>query len=151
MNDFSPPGPVDVRTWPVWNVLRFHAAVVVENANQVGVTTLSPRLMSHLALLLYAKGLYVEAEPLMRRAVEILETKPVPDHNLATALDNLAQLLQATNQLVKAEPLMRRALKINEDSYGPNHPNVAIRLNNLASLLQDTNRLAEAEPLMQRA
>ena len=36
-------------------------------------------------------------------------------------------------------------------SYGPDHPNVAIRLNNLAQLLQDTNRLAEAEPLMRRA
>ena len=46
---------------------------------------------------------------------------------------------------------MRRALAIDEESYGPDHPNVAIRLNNLAHLLQATNRLAEAEPLMRRA
>ena len=46
---------------------------------------------------------------------------------------------------------MRRALAIDEQSYGPDHPNVAIRLNNLALLFQDTNRLAEAEPLMRRA
>ncbi|MCH8852647.1 MAG: tetratricopeptide repeat protein, partial [Planctomycetes bacterium] len=50
-----------------------------------------------------------------------------------------------------AEPLMRRALAIDEQSYGAEHPNVAIRLNNLAQLLQATNRLAEAEPLMRRA
>ena len=46
---------------------------------------------------------------------------------------------------------MRRALAIDEQSYGPEHPNVAIRLNNLAQLLQATNRLSEAEPLMRRA
>ena len=46
---------------------------------------------------------------------------------------------------------MRRALKIDEQSFGENHPKVAIRLNNLAQLLQDTNRLADAEPLMRRA
>ena len=51
----------------------------------------------------------------------------------------------------EAEPLMRRALAIDENSFGKDHPNVAIRLNNLAELLQATNRLAEAEPLMRRA
>ena len=45
---------------------------------------------------------------------------------------------------------MRRALAIDEQSFGPEHPKVAIRLNNLAQLLQDTNRLSEAEPLMRR-
>lgn len=30
---------------------------------------------------------------------------------------------------------MRRALTIDEQSFGPEHPNVAIRLNNLAHLL----------------
>jgi tetratricopeptide (TPR) repeat protein len=59
-------------------------------------------------------------------------------------------LLQATNRLAEAEPLMRRALAIDEQSFGLEHPKVAVRLNNLATLLQATNRLAEAEPLMQR-
>ena len=45
----------------------------------------------------------------------------------ALALNNLAQLLQDTNRLAEAEPLMRRALAIDEQSYGPDHPNVAIR------------------------
>jgi len=60
-------------------------------------------------------------------------------------------LLQATNRLDQAEPLMRRALKIDEDSFGPDHPDVAIDLNNLAGLLKATNRLDQAEPLMRRA
>ena len=45
---------------------------------------------------------------------------------------------------------MRRALEIDEQSFGEDHPEVAIDLNNLAQLLQATNRLAEAEPLMRR-
>lgn len=42
-------------------------------------------------------------------------------------------------------------LAINEQSFGSDHPNVAVDLNNLARLLRATNRLAEAEPLMCRA
>jgi len=45
---------------------------------------------------------------------------------------------------------MRSALEIDEQSFGPDHPNVAIDLKNLARLLEDSNRLAEAEPLMRR-
>ena len=40
---------------------------------------------------------------------------------------------------------------IDAQTFGPDHPDVAIKLNNLARLLQDTNRLSEAEPLMRRA
>ncbi len=46
---------------------------------------------------------------------------------------------------------MRRALAIDENSFGPDHPDVAIDLNNLALLLKATNRLADTEPLMRRA
>jgi tetratricopeptide (TPR) repeat protein len=95
---------------------------------------------------------YNDAEPLLRRALEIDESIYDPDHpEVAIRLNNLAQLLLATNRLAEAEPLMRRALEIDERSYGSDHPIVAIRLNNLAQLLQATNRLAEAEPLMRCA
>jgi hypothetical protein len=46
---------------------------------------------------------------------------------------------------------MRRALDIDQQSYGPDHPNVAIRLSSLALLLQATDRLGEADPLMRRS
>jgi tetratricopeptide (TPR) repeat protein len=92
-----------------------------------------------------------QAEPLMRRALEIDERSYGPEHpKVAIRLNNLAQLLQATNRLAEAEPLMRRALAIDERSYGPEHPNVATDLNNLAQMLQATNRLAEAEPFLRR-
>ena len=60
-------------------------------------------------------------------------------------------LLHDTGRHAVAEPLIRRALAIDEQSYGPDHPEVAIPLSNLAALFYRTNRLAEAEPLMRRA
>ncbi|HSS52791.1 MAG TPA: toll/interleukin-1 receptor domain-containing protein [Thermoanaerobaculia bacterium] len=152
VNDYAPFDADDVRTWPVWNVLRPHAAVVADHADRAGIADPTAVLMSQLALLLLTKGLYVEAEPLMHRALKIDEDSFGQDHpNVGIRINNLAQLLGATNRFAEAEPLMRRALKIGEDSFGKDHPDVAIRLNNLAQLLQATNRLAEAEPLMRQA
>ncbi len=152
VNRFSPPKPDDVRTWPVWDRLRPHAAAVVGRADGTEITAPTGRLMNQLGQLLAAKGLYREAEPLMRRALAIDEASFGNEHpKVAIRLNNLAQLLQATNRLVEAEPLMRRALTIDESAFGNEHPNFSRHLNNLAQLLKATNRLPEAEPLMRRS
>jgi len=149
---FAPRQPDDVRTWSIWDPLRPHAARVVELAEAYGVDQPTSTLMNNLALLLLAKALYTEAEPLMRRSLAIDEASLGEEHpNVAIRLSNLATLLQDTNRLDEAEPLMRHSLAIDEASLGEEHPNVAIRLNNLAQLLQATNRLDEAEPLMRRS
>ena len=107
---------------------------------------------NELAQLLKRINRFGESEPLMRRALEILEAASGERHpDVATCLSNLAVLLQDTNRVEEAEPLMRRALEINVGTFGERHPNVAICLNNLAMLLHDTNRLEEAEPLLRRA
>jgi tetratricopeptide (TPR) repeat protein len=151
--DLARPGdPSDVRTWPHWNLLRPHVAFAVAQADREGITAPTSKLMSELGVLLHAKALSAEAEPLMWRALALDESSFGADHpNVAIDLNNLAQLLQATNPLAEAELLMRRALAIDESSVGADHPDVGILLNSLAQLLQDTNRLAEAEPLMRRA
>jgi len=152
VNDFSPAEPDDVGTWPIWDLLRPHATLVVQYADDAGIAHPTGPLMSQLALLFLSKSLYRDAEPLMRRALQIDEDSFGPDHpKVAGRLNNLAQLLHTTNRLLEAEPLMRRALQIDEDFFGPHHPTLAVRLGNLASLLQDTNRLADAEPLEYRA
>jgi WD40 repeat protein/tetratricopeptide (TPR) repeat protein len=144
--------PQDVRSWPHLDPLAPHARSVTQWADAAGITGPTARLMSQLALLLYTKALYGEAEPLLRRALAIDESSLGPDHpDVARDLNNLIELLRATNRLAEAEPLARRALAIAEANFGPAHPTVAGSLNNLAQLLQATNRLAEAEPLMRRA
>jgi tetratricopeptide (TPR) repeat protein len=144
--------PVDVRNWPTLDPLAPHTHTVTAHAVVADIPEPTARLMNELGLLLGEKALYVEAEPLMHRALAIGEKSLGPDHpDVATLLDNLAALLTAINPLEEAEPLMRRALAISEKSLAPGHPDVAIRLNNLAQLLADTNRRDEAEPLMHRA
>ena len=146
------PPPQDVRSWPRWNPVRVHAAMLVVYADKHGIADPTTRLMNELGLLLNSKGLWDEAEKLYRRALAIDEQSYGAEHpEVAIDLNNLAHLLQITNRLAEAELLMRRALAIDEQSYGAEHPNIAIRLNNLAHLLQATNRLTEAEPLMRRA
>jgi tetratricopeptide (TPR) repeat protein len=144
--------PEDPRTWPVLEPLAPHAAAVAGFADAAGIVDPTNRLMSRLGLYWWVTGEFARAEPLLRRALGLDETRFGPDHpEVATGLNNLAALLQATNRLGEAEPLMRRALCISQASFGPDHPNAATALSNLAVLLQDTNRLGEAEPLMRRA
>jgi tetratricopeptide (TPR) repeat protein len=109
------------------------------------------RLLDQAGWHLDDRARYAEAEPLMRRALEIDEKALGPDHpNVAICLSNLA-VLHSTNRLSEAEPLMRRAVTIYEKAYGADHPHLAASLNNLADLLRVTNRLSEAEPLIRRA
>ena len=107
---------------------------------------------NNLGVLLQATNRFEEAEPLMRRALEI-DTASFGEHHPAVArdLNNLGVLLKNTNRFEEAEPLMRRALEIDTASFGEHHPDVAPCLNNLGLLLQATNRFEEAEPLMRRA
>jgi tetratricopeptide (TPR) repeat protein len=144
--------PGDVREWPRLDPLAVHAQMIAETADKAGIAEPTVRLLNDIAQLFRGQARNLEAEPLIRRALEIDENSFGPAHpNVAIRLNNLARLLQDTNRLTEAEPLMRRALEIGEKSFGPEHPKVAIRLNNLAQMLQDSNRLAEAEPLMRRA
>ena len=121
-------------------------ATALANAKIVAVVS------NDLAALLLNTNRLGEAEPLMRRALEINESAFGNQHpTVAICLNNLAALLLNTNRLGEAEPLMRRALEIDEAAFGNQHPTVAISLNNLATLLHATNRLKEAEPLMRRS
>ena len=107
---------------------------------------------NELALFLMHSGLYDEAEPLLRTAIDI-DTKSLGSNHpfLTIRLINLANLLQRVNRLDEVEGLYRRALSISEQSFGPEHPRVAKCLSNLAEFLLGTNRLDEAERLVRRA
>ncbi len=97
-----------------------------------------------------------QLDPLATHAVSVCnhaeEAQLVgPEDPTSGLLNQVGVLWMTKARHAQAEPLYRRALAIDEQSFGSEHPNVAIRLNNLAQLLQATNRLDEAEPLMRRA
>ena len=82
-------------------------ATALANAKIVAVVS------NDLAALLLNTNRLGEAEPLMRRALEIDEAAFGNQHpTVAISLNNLATLLHATNRLKEAEPLMRRSLDI---------------------------------------
>ena len=101
---------------------------------------------------LYRKlGLYHEAEPLLKRALDIREKMGTEHTDTATSLDNLALLYDAQGRYTDAEPLYKRALDIDEKVSGPEHPNTATSLDNLAKLYVAEGRYPEAEPLYKHA
>jgi len=154
VNQYVPAEPRsdDVRSWDIWKPLYSHVEAIVEHADGLGISKPTTRLMSCLAVYYNARARFNEAEPLMRRALEVDEQCLGKYHpNIAIHLNNLGLLLKVTNRLAEAERLCRRALEIDEKCFGNDHPKVATYLNNLGLLLKETNRLAEAEQLCRRA
>ena len=133
------------KTWSEAKIafLREHLGLLPDAKDRIEVRLRLGKLLVELAR-------WSEAEPELRTAL-----KEATELNLeglqSWAMNELAQLLNAINRPAEAEPLMRSALAIDEQSFGTEHPRVAIELNNLAKLLQETARLAEAEPLIRRA
>ena len=135
---YEPPAD-DVRAWPVIEPLRPHIECLVDAADKAGVAEPTTRLLNELGLYLNAKGLVIEAEPLMRRALAIDEASFGSEHpNVAIRLNNLAALLKATNWLAEAEPLSRRNLEILilfTVRTGHQHPNLEAAFRNHEGLL----------------
>lgn len=137
VNDAFVGNPQDVRSWPILDPLAPHALAVATWADEAGIAEPTAFLLAQLGALLYQKGLYTEAELLMRRALAIDEaTYGADDPDVATDLNYLAQLLQATNRYAEAEPLMRRALAICVGTLGVEHPWSYVLWGNYSMLLQ---------------
>ena len=135
-----------------WEESEEQQRIAVVEATALANAGLVARASNDLAQLLQRTNRLREAEPLMRRALEIDQIALGRQHpNVAIRLQNLAGLLYATGRLAEAEPLMQGALSIDEAAFGTRHPAVARDLNNLATLLQETSRIEEAEPLIRRA
>ena len=72
--------PQDVRTWATLDPLAPHVHAAATHADHAGIAEPTVRLMSRLGILLHRKAQYVEAEPLMRRALAIDEQSYGTDH-----------------------------------------------------------------------
>lgn len=144
---------VEYDNWPQCARLVPHAVEVAKSIDEYNLAfPAATRLLQQTGYYLLERGQSKEAEPLLRRALQLDEIIFGSHHpRVAIGLNNLATLLNDTHRPAEAEPLLRRALLIDETNYGPNDPNVSIALNNLATLLQATERLVEAEALLRRA
>jgi tetratricopeptide (TPR) repeat protein len=112
----------------------------------------NPQYLNSAGLMALELGFYGEAEPFLKKALEIHEQALAPENPyVAASLSNLARLYRTQGKYAEAEPLYQRSLAIYKKTLGPEHPDMANSLNNLAVLYQDQGKYAAAEPLFQQA
>ncbi len=97
---------------------------------------------------LYSRQAYVEAEPLMRRSLELRRRVHGPEHVYTlTSLNNLANLLWDTGRRAEAEPLLREIMETSRRTLGPKQSNTSLAIYNYADILRELGRFEEAEVL----
>jgi tetratricopeptide (TPR) repeat protein len=88
-----------------------------------------------LALMWLSAGDLSRAEPLLRRALSIMETNPeATPVDLANALCSMGLLYRARNKLMLAETVWSKALALEQTAYGEIHPQVAWLMEMLADV-----------------
>jgi serine/threonine protein kinase/tetratricopeptide (TPR) repeat protein len=97
-------------------------------------------------------GLYGQAEPLTRTALDIRRDVLGDEHvDVAESLVHLGGLLRLRGDYGEAKPLFEMSLDILEEVHGPDHPDVAAPLHNLGNLLMYQGNYDEATPVLERA
>ncbi len=108
--------------------------------------------LNNLAGVMCVQGLFSEAEPLIVRAINILEHAEVQEPlKLAENLTSLAGLQFQQGTFDKAEPLLAEALVLREKELGANNPELADSLRDFAKLLKKLGKPEEAEKHYTRA
>ncbi len=107
-------------------------------------------LHNTLGMSFHQLGLYDQAEPQLRSAVD-LHREHGPEEDLAVVLNNLGNLLGARGNFSEAERVLRESLGIRRRLSGEERYLVAQGCNNLGALLLRTGAHAEAIPMLQEA
>jgi tetratricopeptide (TPR) repeat protein len=93
----------------------------------------------------YAQGVYIQAEFICKRCLELTQTRFNERHiAVADSYNNLAELYRTHGYLEKAEPLYIKAIEIT-DKLVEYPDKLARSLNNIALLYGQQNRYSEAE------
>ena len=107
---------------------------------------------SHLAELYHSKGEYFKAEPLLEKALIILQRILGDEHpDTIKCYNNLAGLYESKGEYFKAEPLLEKALVILKRVLGDEHPTTITSYNNLAVLYHSQGKYSETEQLYKKA
>ncbi len=99
-----------------------------------------------------SRGKFAQAEPLLRRALDVRRATFGPDEiPVAQSLNNLALVLEGQDKFEAAEKLEREALRIRLAKAGPRSTDVANSYNNLGFILKNRSRYPEAEAALRQA
>lgn len=150
----GPADAYDSYSWPVWDLLRPHTVQVLAQAAEQDSLKgcVATRLLGRLGSLLAGKGLFPEAEPIIRKALQVSEEAFGTDHiETAFSLYNLGTLLRTLHRLDEAEPLLKRAIEIFFAPGQERHPDATKPFNTLAVLFMEKHQWAEAERCIRKA
>jgi tetratricopeptide (TPR) repeat protein len=110
-------------------------------------------LMDTMGTVYTGLGLYPEAIPLMRQALEARKALPGGDTALAIAgtQSHLGEALTLISDYEEAARILQEAFEMQRRALGPWHPEVAETLTRLADVMAATGEYGKAEPLIQQA
>lgn len=151
---FPKAGYDDPYCWPECNILHPHSLYILEDVqlDYDNVWYARTILLNFVAGYSLGRGLYVDAETIYRRIIEIREKQLGSDHqDVAESINNLAVLLHSKREYEEAELLLRKTLVIRERYFGIDHLEVATTLNNLGMLLTDEGKYEEAESFLRQS
>jgi nucleoside phosphorylase/tetratricopeptide (TPR) repeat protein len=148
-----PEEAIERSNWSVYNRLLSHGLSAADYAERFGIEPMATsRVLDRIGTYHQVRGLYANAEPLFRRAVQIGNNVLGPSHSsTAIYLNNLAWLYHQQGRFGDALPLYKHAIDICLHSRGMKKQNLAEFLNNLALLYHDQQLYDEALPLYERA
>ncbi len=110
------------------------------------------RGLNGMALIHNKRAEYVEAEELLKRAIDLHQRHQRRWHPyLATTLINLGALYVNQDRAAEAEPLLKQAELIQDKTVGESHPDVALRLSAQAAMYAKLGKVKRAARLEKRA
>ncbi len=144
---------VEFATWQRCELCLPHALLGARWIEQYSFTFPEATRLLHVAgLYLRDRGQYIQAEPLLKRALSMREQVLGDEHaDTASTLNQLAWLYALHGNYQQAEGLLQPALANLERVLGLEHPELATTLDMLALAYLYEGKYAEAEPLLQRA
>ena len=109
------------------------------------------RSLAGVGVILMEAGRCIEAEPLLREALNVFENVTGHDFNFSGWLNILGRTLTCLGEYEEAEISLQKATRIRQALFPPDHPTLATVHGNLGIILMHQGRFAEAEPLLQSA
>ena len=123
------------------------------NTELVDQPVIQATLMDTMGKVYTGLGLYPEAIPLMRQALQKRRALPGGDTAgaIAETQSNLGEALSLSGDYGEAERMLEDAFEVQRRALGPWNPEVAKTLSRLADVYEVTGEYEKAEPLIQQA
>jgi CHAT domain-containing protein/tetratricopeptide (TPR) repeat protein len=132
--------------------LELVEGVLADGKENPTETLETAKTLNNLAVMHQRAGDNAKAEPLLQRALAIVERIQGKEHpDTASALNNVATLKAALGHRQEAALLFERALAIREKALGPQHPDVALSLKALGGFYVESGDAKKGAQFLDRA